>query len=50
MSYVCASCNREFPDKDFQAALSTGSVRCTYCGGKSLFKKTPPVARVVKAV
>ena len=49
--YVCASCKREFSDKDFQMTFASGgSVRCTYCGGKALFKKTPPVVRTVKAV
>ncbi|MBI4406514.1 hypothetical protein HY571_01220 [Candidatus Micrarchaeota archaeon] len=47
MPFICSACGREFKDEEFQTTLSSGSVRCTYCGGKSLFKKTPPIARTV---
>ncbi len=44
--YVCANpkCGHEFDDKDLEF------IRCSYCGGKVLFKKTPPVVKKVKAV
>lgn len=42
MSYVCASCHREYKDEELEF------VRCAYCGSKVLFKRTPPTAKVVR--
>ncbi|MFA6048933.1 MAG: DNA-directed RNA polymerase subunit P [Candidatus Micrarchaeia archaeon] len=42
--YKCSNpkCGKEFDVLEF--------IRCPYCGGKVLFKKTPPVAHKVKAI
>ncbi len=40
--YVCAKCGREFKEAELTF------IRCTYCGGKLLFKKTPPTVKKVK--
>jgi len=49
MVFVCWKCGKEVKDEEIGLEEGIG-VRCSYCGNKVLFKKTPPVSKKVKAV
>lgn len=41
--YACLNCGKEFKQEELEF------IRCPYCGGKVLFKKTAPTIKKVKA-
>lgn len=50
MTYVCWKCKKEYKQSELEIEEGVMGVRCPFCGCKVLFKKTPPVAKKVKAI
>ncbi len=44
MEYVCYNCGKKVSYNEIMRR-----VRCTYCGGKILFKRRPEIVKKVKA-